>query len=283
MERPAPPVRIVGETWERAGRALDLRDTGVDAMAVLRAVRGESVAGLSVDCPEPGPVHDHVGLVEPGMSFESTQALAAVARCRGVEPPQAAELARLDALIDESATPLVDHAAARERVATVGAREDELTERVAALQGEVQARRELDADTEAVEAEREAALRELTDVQTDRIAAEQTLTQARKAARDGWDAQQRRLRLVDRRDNLARAADAWLAAQVADEFEAAMATLPNWATEACRQGTTTPDPVTQALALVSIASLRAPVVLTCNRFDSAETAATVLDAPVVTV
>ncbi|WP_267641130.1 DUF7856 family protein [Haloarchaeobius amylolyticus] len=293
MTRRAAPDRrisVASDGWVRTGRAIDLRDRPVDADALAAAIRGDHAedaedadgSRLRVTAPALGPVHDHVAVVAPGVSFSRRRALAAVARSRGLVPPQAAALREVEAAMADPATAAVDLEGARRQVAAASAEEDRLRERVATLQGELRARRDVDAATEAVAADLQETLRELTDVETARIAAEQALSQVREAARAGRDARERELRLVDRRDNLRRAATAWLAGELEAAFESALTAVPGGA--AARDATASgDDPVSAALAVVRLASLAAPVVLACGRFDSAADAAAVLDAPVVIV
>jgi hypothetical protein len=76
-------VRVVvdGRAW--TGRAVDL-DGATDPTAVVHAVRGEAVdAPVTVDCPRPGPVHDRLGHVRPGMAVDVRGGLAAAARSLG--------------------------------------------------------------------------------------------------------------------------------------------------------------------------------------------------------
>ncbi|WP_439027806.1 DUF7856 family protein [Haloarchaeobius sp. DT45] len=285
---------VVGDGWVRPGRAIDLRDRDLQPAALAAAIRGETVEGLSVHAPTPGPVHEHVALVGPEMGFSLRQALAAVARARGMEPPQSGELREVEAALGERDEPTVDLETARRQVADASAEEDRLREQVATLQGELRARREVDARTDETETALRDTLLELTDVETGRIAAEQTLAQVRRTVRASRDDRERTLRLVDRRDNLRRQAAQWLATQVTDEFVVAVDAIPNGAGDRDDEGmpgstTLTPpanfdgDPVTAALAVVRLAPLHAPVVLTCDRFDSPAHAARVLDAPVVIV
>ncbi|WP_435334573.1 hypothetical protein [Haloarchaeobius sp. TZWWS8] len=299
-------MRIRGEEWERSGLAVDLRDHGLTPERVLAAVRSEPVErpsdegestvvdgqsderGLTVECGTPGPVHEFVGLVRHGMQFSRRSALAAAARSRGMEPPQAKALAAVESEIAAASPPTVDCREARRQVATVGVTEAELRERVASLQGAIRTRRELGAETDDVERTLRETVQQLTDVETDRVAAEQTLSRARVAALDSWDARQRLLQLQDRRDNLQRKADAWLARRMHDEFETALAAVPgngDAANDRVDAGTASvpEDPVTAALAIVRVAAVRAPVVLACERFESAEAAASTLAAPVITV
>lgn len=288
-------MRVVYGAWSATGTAVDLRKRGIAAETALRAVRGDGAVGtagdgraggptLRVACPDPGPVHEALGVVAPGRSVDTRDALAAVARERGLVPPQADRIARLEReLAAVSVDDADDRRAARRRVAEAGAREAELSERVAALRGALRERRALDEPTAELEAELREAVRELTDVETERIAAEESLAAARRAARADRDARERRLALEDDLGNARRAARAWLVERVADGFVEALAAVPGEARPGGTPGTAAGDDVAAALAVVRVADVDAPVVLSCDRFDSAGAAAATLDAPVLTV
>jgi hypothetical protein len=276
-------MRVRGDGWERTGTAIDLRDRDVSVEQLAQAVRCEAAAEVSVECPEPGPVHERIGVVEPSAFVSVRSTLATIARERGLNAPQEAELASVRTRLDASDTPTIDHRAIRRRVAETGQAEAELRERIATLQGQVRARRELGAETTAVESDLQTALQRWTDAETERIAAEQALERTRRLARADYDDHERRLRLVDRRENLRRAARRWLAARVHEEFTRNLRAVPGVGTAGDEPGSFEGDPVTAALALVRTATMRAPVVLSCDRFSSASTAATVLDAPVIIV
>ncbi len=290
-------MRVVVGDAVRRGRAVELTDAGADPDALLRAVRGDPVSGVSVECPPPGPVHDHVGHVRPGMSVSLRGALAAAARTRGETPPQADAVADLRARLADPAAPNAESeaagappgdgpAAARRRAAEAGERERRLRERVATLRGRVQAVREADPDSEATadaEAELRSTMAELASVETERIAAEQRLERAERAARDARDARERRLRAEDRLANLERDARAHLAAAVYDAFAAAVDTLPGRADPGNDPAAFAGDEVTAALGVVCVARLDAPVVVSTRRFDDAAEAAARFDAPVIRV
>jgi len=271
-------MRVALGDRERAGRAVDLADATVDPVRVVAAVRTEDSA---VECAEPGPAHDHVGLVEPGMTLRRRTALAAAARSRGLEAPQQEELAGVRADLATLDPPDVALAAARERAAEAGDDRARLRERVAALRGRVQALR--DAGTGAATAEAEAELSEtaaaLAEAETERAAAEQALQRARGRARDARDARECRLRLEDRKANLERAARAWLADQMRPAVDAVVPDTPGASADAFAQV----GPVTAALSVARVADFAAPVVLACDRFASAHAAADWLDAPVIRV
>lgn len=270
-------MRVAFGDRERSGRAVDLA-AAVDPARVVAAVRTGDGA---VECPEPGPAHDHVGLVEPGMTLRRRAALAAAARSRGLEAPQRDELARVREELATLDPPDVALAAARERAAEAGDERARLRERVAALRGRVQALRDAGAETATAEAEAELAetAAALAEVETERAAAEQALERARDRARDARDARERRLRLEDREANLERAARAWLADEVRPAVDAVVPDTPGASAEAFADA----RPVTATLAVARVADLAAPVVLACHRFASASGAADWLDAPVIRV
>ncbi|WP_115863248.1 DUF7856 family protein [Halorussus litoreus] len=270
----------------REGRAVDLRaldgDFDLSPRAVARVVRGES--------PDPGPVHDHVGVITATVSVSPRAALAAGARSRGHAAPQAEELAAVRERLAELDPPAVDLRRARERVADASDAEAEWRERVATLQGRVQALREVEDDSEDVEADygetkvdlesAEAdlaeATRRLSEVETERIAAKQALARARERAREHRETRRERLRLEDRAGNLRRAARDHLAERVSEDFEAARDAVP--------EGDFSED-VRTALAVARVAELDAPVVVArgADPFEMPAAAVRWLDAPVLRV
>jgi hypothetical protein len=276
-------MRVVAGGAVRTGRAVDLRAVDVAPREVVAAVRGEG-GPVAVDCPEPGVVHERVGLVAPGRTVRVRSALAAVGRQRGLVAPQDDELAAVReelAAIDPSEA---DVAAARERLGAVD--EDELAERretVAARRGAVEARLALDADVEPAREQLSEAVGALAEAQTDRVAAEQRLDRARKQAREAREQRRERLRLQDRERNLERAAREQLADRLAGEFAAAVDAVPGEGRVPGTPSTFEGDDVTAALAVARMADVRAPLVLAARRFETAAGAAARLDAPVVQV
>ena len=260
---------------ERRGRAVDLTDTTIRPEAVAAAVRNPD--DDRVMCPDPTPVHEHVGRIGRGDALDRRAALAAVARSLGHEPPQRE---RIEALREELAAadpPTVDVGAARERVAAAGADVERLRERVATLRGRVQALREADADASDAERALETATRQLSEAETERTAAEQALDRARARAREARDARDRQLARQDRLANLERAARADLSREVCDRVDAAVRAVPGGAPD----GIASADPVTTRLGLARVADLAAPIVLACRQFPDADAAAAWLDAPVL--
>jgi hypothetical protein len=272
-------VRVAGAV--RTGRAVDLDGLDVDPREALAAVRGDP-GPVAVDCPAPGPVHDHVGLVAPDRTVRVRTALAAVARQRGHEAPQDERLAARRADLAALDPPEPSVAAARERLGAVDETElAELREDVAARRGAVQARLELDA---AVEPAREAlsdAVADLAAAQTDRVAAEQTLDGARERARAARDRRRERLHLEDEVANLERAARKHLSGELLEEFATAVDAVPGDGSVPGRPSSFRGPDSTAALAVARMTDLRAPVVLAAGRFDAAAAAARCLDAPVV--
>ncbi|MFC7081752.1 hypothetical protein [Halorussus caseinilyticus] len=274
----------VGEAT-RTGRAIDLRGVdfegvGVDASAVADAIRagpGESSA-VVIDCPDPGPAHAHVGVIRAEMDVSLRVALAAAARSRGHTAPQAEELAAVRDRLDALDVPEIDLRRARRRVAEASDVADELRERVATLQGRVQALRGTPAgeDLDAAESDLEDATRRLSEVETERIAAEQALSRARDRARANRARRRERLRLADRESNLRRRVRETLADEVREAFEGARSRAPSNAVR---------ESVRTALAVARVAELDAPVVLVSgvDCFESAEAAARWLDTPVISV
>lgn len=276
-DRP-PTVRVEYEGEVRAGRVVDLRGTGLGPGRVRRAIREGEVGGLRVDCPEPGAVHGHVGVVSPDVSAAVRPALAAAARSRGLAAPQDDEV---DAVRERLADLTVpdggpDLADARRRLAGTETAVERRRERVATLRGRLQAARETGRDPDDLEADLAEATAALSEAETERAAAREALDRAERRAREERDARERRRRLQDRAANLERAARAHLVERVRAEYAAAVADLCGDCDPFA-----VPDDVA-VLAVARVADLRAPIVLACDRRSPAEPA-TWLDAAVVRV
>jgi len=270
-------VALGDAVW--TGRAIDLRDSGVDASTVARAIRESD----RVTCPTPGPLHERVSPLRDGLSLAVRSAVADAARTRGLSAPQDDAIAAVCEELRALDPPTVDCETARRRVAEAGEREAELAERVSELRGTVEALEAVGGDADETMEKRAAAARRLSEIRTDRIAAEQALDRARERAREARDARDRRLRLEDRANNLRRAAREYLAAQVREAFADAVRAVPGEGSVDTATGDFEGDAVTAALGVVRIADVDAPVVLACDRFDSATAAARMLDAPVLQV
>jgi hypothetical protein len=271
-------VTVDGRTHE--GRAVDLRGVDVDAAAVVRAVRNEATR-VSVACPAPGPVHEHVARLPPP-AFDRRVALAAAARARGHDAGAKDDLEAARRELEATSPPAVEARERRRRVAEAGAEEERLRERVAELRGRVQARRRTDADTTAVEAQLAEATSALAEAETERIAAEQALERAERAAREARDRRERRLGLQDRVANLERRVREELAAAVWDRFRSAVEAVPGSAAVGPSPGSYEGDPVTAALGVARLTPLDAPVVVDgLDRVSGAPEATCVLDAPTI--
>ncbi|PSP83921.1 hypothetical protein BRC83_06630 [Halobacteriales archaeon QS_1_68_17] len=258
----------------RRGRAVSFSDVPVDAGTVAAAVRG-TAADVAVECPDPGPVHDRVGLVTDGMGLRTRTALAEAARSRGTDAPQDEQVATLRERLDDLDPPDAALAVPHRDLADLAGEVTDLRERVAERRGAVAALRDAGGDAETARSDLVAAARELSEVETERIAARQRLDDRREAARAARDVRERRLRLEDRIANLEREARAHLVETVRTEFASAVRELGH-------DG----DPfdagaATAALGVARVADLAAPVVLDCDRFPDATAAADWLDAPVI--
>jgi hypothetical protein len=241
---------------------------------------------VAVACPDPGPAHEYVGLVESGMALRVRTALAAGARSRGLSAPQDEDLASVRTQLADLTVPDADAAAARERLAGTESAVAAGRERVATIRGRLQAARDAGRETDDLREELRAAARELSEIETERAAAREALERAERRAREARDARERRRRLEDRAANLARAARSHLVDAVREEFATAVAAVPGPDRAGESQATESPfdvDPVSAALAVGRVAQLRAPVVLAVGRFASPDAAADWLDAPVVRV
>lgn len=269
-------MKIAARGDVREGRAVDGRDLDLDGSAVAAAIRGDAQT-VTVEAAAPGPIHDRIGHVRPGMAVAVRTALATAARSRGRSAPQDEQYAEVQAELAALSPPDASTETARRTLATAGEETATLRERVAELRGRVQALRERDLDPSAVEAELTATVRALSEAETERVAARQRLDAAVAAAREARTVRDRRLTLEDRAANLERAARAHLVEQVAADYERAVAATP-WDTPSDPFAV---DEVTAALAIGRVAALRAPVVVECDRFGDATSVAAWLDAPVV--
>lgn len=267
-----------------SGDAVDLA-AAVDAEAVLAAVRDDSDAGVTapavgkvvVECPPPGPLFDHVGHVHPTMGLRTKTALARTGRSRGMATPHDEDLADARERLANLSEPDGDCAARREAVTTHERATEELRERVAAARGRLQARRRLDGDTADAAAELRAAIRELTDRETEAIAAQEELAAAQRDARERRSLRERRFELEEAIANLERQARAWLVDQLREEYAEALAALPDASVDEPFAAKSVPA----ALAIARVGEPAAPLVLSCDRFESAPAAHEWLGCPVI--
>ncbi len=268
---------------------MDCRELAVSVRAVVAAVRatGPAAVGdgraLRVDCEPPGSVFEHVGVVRSDASVDVRAALAAAARSLDVdvEGVEALEAAREELAAVE--VPEVDVSGARERVAEARAAAEAVTADVAAARGAVQAREDLDADVDAGRERLRAAVADASERETELVAAEQALARERERAREARDARERRLSLADRVGRLEREVRANRVAATWSAFRDAVAAVPGGDVDdvGAEPGSFAGADATAALAAVRVADVTAPVVVGVDRFDDAETAHRVLDAPVV--
>lgn len=271
-------VLLAGVVHE--GRAVDLPAGAPDSAALARAIGGCSDAAVRIECSRPGPGHEL--LWRPASPQTSVRGLlAAAARSRGENAPEQGELDAVRAEIASTTVTPVDTATRRREAAEAGQEVDRLRERVATARGELHARRETGAATADAEAALGAAIARLSEAETERIAARQKLAAAERRERANRDRRQRRLRLEDRADNLARTVRRSLAVRIHDEFAAALEAVPGEGAAGDRPSTYEGDPVTAALAACRLASLDAPVLDETGRFAAAADAAACLDVPVL--
>jgi hypothetical protein len=275
-------VRVDGRAYE--GDVIDLAGVGASAEALVRAVRRKETS-VVVDCPVPGAAHEQVARLPPSpASFDRRSALAAAARALGHTSEARAALDEARTELRSLSTPSIETATARRRVAEAGDEEDRLRERVAELRGRLRARRATGAETTAVRAQLDEAVRQLSEAETERIAAEQALDGVESTAREARDRRERRLALEDRVAKLERAVRADLAAAVWVQFRSALRAVPGTASVGASPGTYDGDPVTAAMAVARLAPLDAPLVVgDVDRIRDATAAAAVLDAPVIYV
>ncbi|MGQ3330978.1 DUF7856 family protein [Halorubrum sp. FL23] len=247
----------------------------------------ESTAADAVD---PGPaVADPAAVIgrvptEAGLRRE----LAAAARTLGLSSSIEGRLIELRNRVAAIEVEPVDLDAARRRVADASGEEERLKERVAALRGGVQARREIEAETDEALDELQSAAAELSTAQSERIAAEQALRRARTRAADARDARERRLELRDRLRNRRRDARRELAREVYPSFRDALAAVPGVDVDdaGADPGAYDGPSLAASLAAVRIADLDGAVVLGAEALGwiaerGGSAPESVLDGPVV--
>lgn len=274
-----------GETRTVQGRALDLRAGPigpVDPETVRAAVEGSRLTdGPLVAVHVSQPSRWWPTLADPADDTDPVDRVVAAARSRGYAPPTLRALAAAERELAAHRVEQVDVRETRRQLAETGADVERFREEVATVRGRLQARRAVDADTGAIEAELSESMRRLTEAETDRIAAEQAHAAAERRARRARTTRRRRLRLQDRVANRRRDARRALIANVANEFAAAVEAVPGDATLTTSPLDVDGDPVTAGLAAVRVADLVAPVVDATDRFDSAAAAVDSLGVPVV--
>lgn len=267
----------VGET-ERLGQALDLRGTEVSATQIADAVRDP--AEDMVTASEPGSLHDHIGLIRPGMDFDCRVALAAAGRSLGLEAPQSGAIAQLERQIEAIDPETPDLRAARRQAAEAGQDVAALEEHVARTSGRLNARQEAGLSTEDLEDRLTELTRELTEAETDAIAAREALARAERQAAAARDARAKRLSLVDRRENRRREAREWFLDVLVAPFKRALRGLPT-GTEPVAPAEYAGPNQEAALVIARIAALGAPVVLAESPFETAIAARGALNVPVI--
>lgn len=271
----------------RRGKAVRIDQT-IDPATLVAAVRepeGGPDDRVAITAAAPQPVHEHVGFLHTAMGLRTRTALARAARSRGHTTPYDDQLRDVRESLDKLGIEDRTTEAYRKTLAAAQSETERLRERVAATRGRLQERRENGLDTDAVAADLETAIRELSEVETERAAARQQLERERTAARERRDRRERRRRLEDEIANLERRARTHLVDQLSDEFEAALAAVPGddagWADN---EGTPfTADPLPAALAVTRLAAISAPVVVACQPFESTRAASDWLTAPVIQV
>ncbi len=274
-------VKTANETFR--GRAVDLSEEAIALEDIVTAVRSnDEMKKVEIICEDPGQVHEYVTPIESGMTIRLRSAMVAAARSLGVDAPQDEEIAHIEEQMCSLDIDDLSLRAERKRIADASGSETRLREQVAALRGRVQALREFEGSSDGAESELRDATRELAETETKRIAAEQTLKAARERQQSARDTRERRLCLRDRKENLERDARRYLVRQVHERFVAAIEAVPGQG-QTTKPGVFEGDSVTAAFAVARMASIQAPLVLACDRFDTPEAAAGCLHAPVLQV
>jgi hypothetical protein len=238
---------------------------------------------LRVCAPQPGVVHEHVGVIRPGTTLALRPALAAAERTRPGTVDGVEALADARESLAAVEVPSVDVAGARERVAAARDAAEAVQADVAAARGAVQAREAFAEDVDAGRDRLRAAVATASERETELVAAEQALARERERAREARDARSRRLSLEDRVGRLERDVRANRVRAAWPAFRAAVGAIPGG-----DEGDVGAEPeafagadATAALAVARVANVSAPVVVAVDRFDAAADARRVLGAPVV--
>jgi len=271
-------MRVRTTDGDRVGQALDLRDEAVEPTRLVESIRDPESPVVSA--ARPGAVHERVGLLHPDMDLDIRGALAVAGRSIGLEAPQATAIASLNRRIEAIDPDAPDLRAARRRAATAGEEVVSLKERVERTSGRLTERRAADQPTEELEAKLADLTQRLTEAETEAIAARQALSQAQAAAATARDERERRLALVDRRENRRREARAWFLEALSERFEQALAALPIEATPAPPSSYDGP-PFAAALAIARLGAIDAPLVVADGPFETPIEARGALDAPVI--
>lgn len=275
----------------------------MDAQSVVDAIRGDE-SPYDVQCGETTEVHDRVGYVTPAISIKTRTALAAAGRSRDMTTPYDDALAkvekRLTSLETEADTIPRETVGSALKKSPAGDKKPatndcpsstsdldivRLRERVAELRGQVDALESCGEDARDERATLRETARRLSELETERVA----VAEGRTTSRERRDRLERRMRLEDRAGNLARSARAFLVDELTDAFSAGVASLStSFAPPTDEHTTSVPgenpfdaDSVTAALAILRIARVRAPVVLTVDRFGDPNAATRWLDTQVV--
>jgi len=269
----------------RRNRAIRLCES-VEPDELARAVRAEpdGRARLSVVSDEPGPAHEHVGCLRPGMSLRRRTALAAAARSCGLESPydEALEVARDRVESLETPSETTNRCRLRRELAEATRETERLREQAATRRGRVVARRENGLDPAAAEAKLRATVARLSEVRTEMAAAKQRLKEARKRAQEHRDSYEQRFRQAERVGNLERRARAHLADRLEPAYDRTLASLEAGTPEFVEE-LDTDRMATRALAVARVARLSAPVVVGGGWFESPAAAADWLGCPVLRV
>lgn len=269
--------RLDGQRFQ--GRSISL-SPDIQPAAVVAAIRDDTASEhIKIECPQPQPVHDHVGHIHPDMGLRVRTALARAGRTRGLETPHDEVIRELRTELDSMTLSESEGDTHRKQVAEQRATTEELQADVAAARGRVNACREHGIDPTDAERELEKAIRRLSEHRTSVSAASEDRENRRTGARRRRDRREQRLQLEDRLANRERDARRSLVDQLREEFAAALETVPETSVS---DPFDTPPPVA-ALAIARLADLDAPVVLTTDRFDSAAAAADWLDASVIQI
>ena len=265
----------IGSVTRRGSAVTVQQDVAADSL--VAAVRGtEPTQNVWVDCEAPTAVHGRIGHIHAEMKLRTRTALAAAGRTRGYETPYDEEIEHIEAELSSISLEETEAESHRRELAAGREQTGALREAVAATRGRLAAHREHGLDTEALEQELEAKIRELAETETSATAADQRLERTREKAQTLRDRRERKFKLEDQLANRRRDARRWVVKQLEPEYERAVQEL------AGAQGDPFEcDPTTASLAVGKVAEYTAPLVLETAPFESAEAAHDWLGGPVI--
>lgn len=240
---------------------------------------------LCIYSPAPTPVREYIGVITHNPNIKRRDALIAIGQLWGIKTSYDASFRSVQSAIDQlESSSVPDLTSARERVATAGVDVERLHERVAMLRGRMAVYHESDATADITETEvaLKDTIRTLSEASTEEIAAAQRLAQLMDIARSARDQKEKRLSLIDRRQNLTRRIRTAIFDAVKTKFDNTRQTP--WITDGIHSNDNHTSALADALAISLLTPLRAPLVIhkhVASTFGGASALAIRLNATVI--